>query len=199
VLFRSTYDPSTNIVTITGDTVVDLYLYYNFFIVFDDGVMNRLNDGLVTVSDKDQNIDSSSYSSAAQSKRVLGNVTINNFTNSTTSNNLTQAQYYAASQKSITNTPTTSQYRPTQPTNLSDCFAVLPLKQQGLTIGQTYTDSGGSLQDNNRVYFGPVNIRQANIHLVSDRGEIVDLNGANWSFCMVAEYLYSQAGMENGK
>ena len=194
-----TYDPSTNIVAITGDTVVDLYLYYNFFIVFDDGVMNRLNDGLVTVSDKDQNVDSSSYSNAAQSKRVLGNVTINNFTNSTNSNNLTQAQYYAASQKTIANTSTTSQYRPTQPTNLSDCFAVLPLKQQGLTIGQTYTDSGGSLQDNNRVYFGPVNVRQANIQLVSDRGEIVDLNGANWSFCMVAEYLYSQAGMENGK
>ena len=192
-----TYDPLTNIITITGDTVVDLYLYYNFFIVFDDGVMNRLNDGLVTVSDKDQNVDASSYSSASQSKRVLGNVTINNFTNSTTSNNLTQAQFYSASQKSIANTPTTSQYRPTQPTNLSDCFAVLPLKQQGLTIGQTYTDSGGSLQDNNRVYFGPVNVRQANIQLVSDRGEIVDLNGANWSFCVVAEYLYSQAGMEN--
>ena len=164
--------------------------------------MNRLNDGLVTVSDKDQNVDSSSYSSAAQSKRVLGNVTINNFTNSTTSNNLTQAQYYAASQKAMSNTNTTSsttpnQYRPTQPTNLSDCFAVLPLKQQSMTIGQTYTDSGGTLQDNNRVYFGPVNIRQANIQLVSDRGEVVDLNGANWSFCVVAEYLYSQAGMEN--
>lgn len=192
-----TYDPSTNIITLTGDTVVDLYLYYNFFIILDDGVMNRLNDGLVTVTDKDNNIDSSSYSSVSQSKRVLNNTTtINNFTNSVTSNNLTQAQYYSASQKTISNVP---QYKPIQPTNLSDCFAVLPLKQQGLTIGQTYTDSGGTLQDNNRVYFGPVNIRQATIQLVSDRGEVVDLNGANWSFCMVAEYLYSQAGMENNQ
>ena len=56
-------------------------------------------------------------------------------------------------------------------------------------IGEVY---GGTLQNQERTYFGPVNINRMSVKLMNDRGEIVDLNGANWSFSFVCEQLYQQ-------
>jgi hypothetical protein len=52
---------------------------------------------------------------------------------------------------------------------------------------------GGTLQQQERLYFGPVNIRRMNITLLNDHGEVVDLNGANWSFSFICEQLYQQS------
>jgi len=214
------YDPTTQMVSLTGDSVVDLYLYYNFYIVLNEGVMNHLNDGLVTIAERDTYIDSSKYANAALTRRTY-NYSVNNFTRADAQNQqLTQAMYYATSERStvvkkpsnlsynvqgnITNVSTSSQLintptKATQPTNMSDIFAVLPIKQQNLTIGQTFTENGGYLQDNDRIYFGPVNISKIHVQLINDRGEILDLNGANWSFSVVCEYLYNHMGDENIK
>ena len=40
-----------------------------------------------------------------------------------------------------------------------------------------------------RNYFGPVNIQRMTVKLVSDRGNLVDLNNANWSFSLICEQL----------
>jgi hypothetical protein len=55
-----------------------------------------------------------------------------------------------------------------------------------------YIEFGGTLQNQERLYFGPVNIRRMSIQLLNDRGETVDLNGSNWSFSFVCEQLYQQ-------
>ena len=71
-------------------------------------------------------------------------------------------------------------------------FALLPLKIAGLPNNSIYVDYGGTLQNQERTYFGPVNINRMSVKLMNDRGEIVDLNGANWSFSFVCEQLYQQ-------
>jgi hypothetical protein len=44
--------------------------------------------------------------------------------------------------------------------------------------------------NNNRYYFGPVNIHRMTIKLISDKGNVVDLNNANWSFSFLCQQLY---------
>ena len=77
------------------------------------------------------------------------------------------------------------------PPFLKDMFAFIPLKLTGISAGQNYMEAGGMLQDNDRKYFGPVNIHKLNIQLMNDHGEVINLNGANWSFSMVCDYLYT--------
>jgi len=54
-------------------------------------------------------------------------------------------------------------------------------------------DYGTALQDQQRVYFGPVNISRLSVKLINDRGELVDLNGSNWSFTFLAEEQYNNS------
>jgi hypothetical protein len=48
----------------------------------------------------------------------------------------------------------------------------------------------GSLQDNKRTYFGPVNIDRMRVRLLDDKGNILNLNGAEWSISIISENLY---------
>jgi hypothetical protein len=66
------------------------------------------------------------------------------------------------------------------------------MKVSGLANGAYYIEFGGTLQQQERLYFGPVNIRRMSIKLMNDKGDTVDLNGANWSFSFVCEQLYQQ-------
>jgi hypothetical protein len=66
------------------------------------------------------------------------------------------------------------------------------MKVNGLQNGSNYIEFGGTLQNQERVYFGPVNIHRMSIKLVTDRGDIIDLNNQNWSFSLLCEQLYNQ-------
>lgn len=72
----------------------------------------------------------------------------------------------------------------------SDIFAVIPITKDIDTVsGQVLTETRG-LQINERVYFGPVDIDKFHIKLLTDLGEPLNLNGIDWSFCMIVESLY---------
>ena len=47
-----------------------------------------------------------------------------------------------------------------------------------------------SLQENKRVYFGPVNLVRMRVTLIDDMGNIVNLNGADWNITLISEILY---------
>jgi len=102
---------------------------------------------------------------------------------------LTQTQLYTINQITKNREKNTS-YRGKAPNN-SDTFAIIPIKISGNTdTGQMYTDFSGSLQDNKRVYFGPVDIDRMHIKLVDDRGYTVNLHGAEWCVTIIADVLY---------
>jgi hypothetical protein len=73
-----------------------------------------------------------------------------------------------------------------------DVFAIIPLKIAGQQQNTPYVDFSGTLQNQERMYFGPVNIHRMTVKLKNDRGELVDLNNANWSFSLICEQLYQQ-------
>lgn len=186
----------TNIVTIIGDTGVCTNLYNYFIICLDDFNQNHLNDGLVTITDKDKSIPLPAYGSKSSftCDPVSGQLTYNTSL-TTDGSHLTEKQIYALTQiannqysTSATGVSVSAKSYGTGPF-AKDVFAILPMKVAGLSNGSSYMEYGGTLQNQSRNYFGPVNIRRMSVSLISDRGNKVDLNNANWSFSIVCEQL----------
>jgi hypothetical protein len=73
----------------------------------------------------------------------------------------------------------------------ADILAILPVKTSvGIPTGSLLVEFSGALQDNNRVYFGPVDIDRMAVKLLDDKGNILNLNGNDWCFTLICECLY---------
>lgn len=55
---------------------------------------------------------------------------------------------------------------------------------------QPYVVYGSQLEATDRTYFGPVNIDRMRVRLLDDKGNLVNLNDADWSFSLLVEQLY---------
>jgi hypothetical protein len=100
---------------------------------------------------------------------------------------LTQSQLYTINEI-IKNNDNNSNFRTMAPTT-TDVFALIPVKSN-ITTGSTYVEFSGSLQDNIRTYFGPVNIDRLRVRLLDDKGNMLDLHGGEWSLTIISENLY---------
>jgi hypothetical protein len=186
----SNYTIASGYVSIDSDSVVTLNLYNYFIICIDDYNSSQINDGLITLTGMDNNNQLPSYSSRVnkQCDPVTGNL-IYNTIESVDYSKLTQNQIYSLTQ--ITNAnlqnnlPENKIYSSTP--SVSNVFGIIPI-QPG-TNGQTFVEYGGSLQNQDRNYYGPVNISKMSVKLITDRGDVLNLNGANWSFSMIFEQL----------
>jgi hypothetical protein len=101
---------------------------------------------------------------------------------------LTQAQIYTVNEI-IKNRSKTISFRSKAPTT-TDTFALLPIKYGNMKTGDIYVEFSGSVQDNKRIYFGPVNIDRMRITLLDDRGNVLDLHGGEWSITLISQNLY---------
>ena len=182
---------------LSGDTITASVPYTNvgptyFLLVIDDFNQNHLNQGLVNIDDTDTTLSAPSY--------IDADINYSCFTSTSGYNSpfpvyipnaptrLTQAQLYSANQI-LENRKNTTSYRTAGPTT-TDVLAVIPLKVGGLSFGDKYIEFGSSLLQNERVYFGPVNISRMRVTLRDDKGNVVNLNGADWSFSLVSTHLY---------
>jgi hypothetical protein len=100
---------------------------------------------------------------------------------------LTQSQIYSINEI-IKNNSNNTNHRLKAPTT-TNVFSVVPIKVPS-TNGQLITEFGGSLQDNKKTYFGPVNIEKMHVQLLDDKGNVLNLNGVDWSITLIAECLY---------
>lgn len=182
---NTTYSNYT--ISLTGDTTLSTNLYNYFLISLDDYIQNRINDGLVTITRNDTSITIPSYSySTTKVCDPATNTLVSTSLPQSNSDNVTQKQIYALNQSLQSTTNQTKQY--SSGPFVKDLFGLIPIKPG--TNGTYYIEFGGTLQNQERVYFGPVNIRKMTIQLLNDRGDIVDLNGSNWSFSFICEQLY---------
>ena len=213
--------------------VINLYGTKYFIIVLDDFNQNRINNGLVSITELSKSLAIPSYYNTSQpyicsssttsltqlfdlnalgqlsntspEEAALLGLNQDNLFNSlldkidlTGSNvqeilpsaprTLTQAQIYTVNEI-IKNRSKTISFRSNAPTN-SDVFAIIPIKYGSMSTGQLYTELSGQFQDNKRIYFGPVDIDRLSIQLLNDKGNVVDLNGVDWSITILAELLY---------
>jgi hypothetical protein len=190
-------DASTNIVTMQGDSSLDLYLFKNLYLIVDDFTQNHLNDGLITGVRNTPNAERPAYSSSGTRvcNPLTSNIQSSIFNASQPGMGLTQNQLFAANQINSENIVKNSTKLYSDPPYVKDMFAMIPIKVSSLKQGDVFTEYGGTLQDNDRKYFGPVNITKLRIQLLNDHGDVINLNGSNWSFSFICEYLYNTKGV----
>ena len=70
-------------------------------------------------------------------------------------------------------------------------LGIIPIRKSQLTgLGEYYVEFGGTLQNNERLYTGPVDLQHLNVKLFNDNGQLLDLNNHDWSFSLVVEHQY---------
>jgi hypothetical protein len=203
----------------TAIAVLDLYGSKYFILVLDDYNQNHINNGLITITELSTKLAVPSYYNTSQpyictssASNISPLLSVNSIGNSTNQDfnalqdkidfgygkiqtilpsaprTLTQAQIYTVNEI-IKNREKNTSYRGKAPTS-SDTFALIPIKRGGLNTGDMYVDFSGSIQDNKRIYFGPVDIDRMHIRLLDDRGYTVDLHGQDWCITLISENLY---------
>ena len=204
------YGQPGTLIQIVGDTTVSVNLFDYFLLCVDDFNQNHLNDGMVTVASATRSFALPSYANKADyvCDPVTGLLTYNaTATNPVDHNRLTQKQLYSltslanSKQESsiITSAPNVNGKSYGTGPYAEDVFGFIPMKTAGLAPGAVYVDYGGTLQNQERTYFGPVNIYKLGIKLISNRGDVIDLNGSDWSFSFLVEQLYQQKPTINTK
>jgi hypothetical protein len=100
---------------------------------------------------------------------------------------LTQAQIYSINE--INKNQNLTNFRSKAPTT-SDILAIIPIKTSGVSTGTVLVEFSGSLQDNIRTYFGPVNVERLSVKLLNDKGHVLNLNGLDWVITLICDCLY---------
>ena len=158
-------------------------------ISLDDYIQNHLNDGLVTITRKETAISVPEYSYATtQVCDPITKTLVSSSSQQANSDNVTNKQIYSLNQSISSQKNPLKTYSPGP--FIKDLFGFIPIKPPSKN-GDYYIEFGGSMQNQERLYFGPVNIRKMTIQLLNDRGDTVDLNNSNWSFSFICEQLYT--------
>ncbi len=184
------YDPFSDIltnakVTLPGDSVVSVSLYNKLFIVLEDYNQNHVNDGLVSVSQRDTRATLPVY--ALRNIYNCNPETNERMNQGLNGKNLTNRQIYSMNQIIESQNESSDSNKGTR--SLKDVFAIVPIKY-GLRPGDIFVEFGGTLQAQERTYFGPVNISRLRVKLLTDRGDVINLNNADWSFQIICEQLW---------
>jgi hypothetical protein len=178
---------------LTSEAVIDTYGPKYFMLVLDDYKNNRINGGVVSVTNTETRLDQSYYYDSDIPCESIPDpfggptdkITVNIPSEPRT---LTEAQLYAVNEIRR-NRDLTRVDRVAEPTS-SNVFAMVNFNKNGLAIGSTISDSGLALSTFTRDYFGPVTLQRLKVTLVDDNGFVVNLNGNDWSFTFAAKALY---------
>jgi hypothetical protein len=177
---------------VISSSVMDIYGSKYFLLVLDDYNTSHLNKGLVNITDTATKLDVPSYyhkgttdSSSTSTFLDCTEKTVPQIQR-TAPRTLTRAQILTVN--NILKDRATSSNRIPGP-NPSDVFALLPLSLDRDSTN-SYIVFGSDLQFNKREYFGPVDIERITARLVDDKGNTVNLHGADWSFSFIVEQLY---------
>lgn len=175
-------------------------------LVLEDFNTNRINKGLVTIQDIDSKLSLPKYYQPGTINELKidnpdclkanpqdSNVVESTFVKVPTYSQgiprvITQKQQYSLNEI-IKNRKTSTNQKITPPST-TNVFAIVPLRSAGKTFGELITEFSGPLPLNIRNYFGPVDIERMKVTLYDDKGNILNLNGAEWSFTMISEHLY---------
>jgi hypothetical protein len=186
-------DPNGN----TGTGIVDLNGTKYLILVIDDYNQNHVNNGLVSITEYSSVLKLPSYYSPDLPYTCLS-ATPNDGINSeytktqimlpSAPRTLTNSQLYTINEINKNRNNNTN-HRAKAPTS-TDILAMIPIKPTGLATGSLIIEFSGSLQDNIRTYFGPVNIDRMRVKLLNDKGNVLNMNGSDWCVTLICDCLY---------
>lgn len=176
----------------TSSQQINVNLYNEFSIVLDDFNNNRLPSAIVSGEPQTTNFEIPSYAKrSATMCDENGNLLLS--IKGKNNNNLTEKQLSAIySNIETSQTKISDINNANKKVNAKDVFAIIPLNLTGLTAGELFVKDGITLQEQERNYFGPVDIQRISVKLLTDKGTLVNLNKDNWSFSFVCEQIHDQ-------
>jgi len=186
-------DPNGN----TGTGIVDLNGTKYLILVIDDYNQNHVNNGLVSITEYSNVLKMPSYYSPDLPYTCQGTSPNNGINSEYTQTQimlpsaprtLTNSQLYTINEINKNRNNNTN-YRSKAPTS-TDILAMIPIKPTGLSTGGLIIEFSGSLQDNIRTYFGPVNVDRMRVRLLNDKGNVLNMNGADWCVTLICDCLY---------
>ena len=168
---------------------LNVNLYNEFSIVLDDYNNNRMPSAIVSGEPPATDISIPSYAKrTAAYCDENGNLVLS--TKDKNNNNLTLKQLSAVYSNIETAQAKQSDiFTANKRVIAKDVFAVIPLNISGISVGELFVKEGVTLLEQQRSYFGPVDIQRISVKLLTDKGNLVNLNGADWSFSFVCEQL----------
>jgi len=180
--------------TIYANSACSLYGPQYLLLSIDDYQHNRLNKAIIGTIDTAKKLDMPSYNdSQTRTNDPDGNC----IATMTAPRRLTQAQLYTIN--TIQQNRLQKKQRNAAPTT-NNVLAIIPIEPRKTTTNSDQTKIfsiptpivafGDTIKSNSREYFGPVNIERLGIKLVDDKGTLIDLNGADWSFTIKVKQLY---------
>jgi len=186
-------DPNGNI----GTGIVDLNGTKYLILVIDDYNQNHVNNGLVSITEYSNVLKMPSYYSpdlpytcfaANPDGGINSEYSKTQIMLPSAPRTLTNSQLYTINEINKNRNNNTN-HRAKAPTS-TDILAMIPIKPTGLSTGSLIIEFSGSLQDNIRTYFGPVNIDRMRVKLLNDKGNVINMNGADWCVTLICDCLY---------
>ena len=159
-----------------------------FIVVLDDLNKNQTNKGLVQISNRKEIVNKEKY--FKNTDNSLNCLTSSNFNTYIDSNgrSLTKNQLYSILQVNNEKNKINENNSKLDGNLINNVFAVIPFESKSLVWGQLNYISDKSRYK--RIYKGPVDINSMNIKLLDDKGNLLDLNGGEWSMNLISTNLY---------
>jgi len=175
-----------------SNSTVDTYGTKYIVVVLDDLNQNRLNSGIVNIVDTSTTLSVPDYFNTTIPNVCAPDPQLNNvptpFYVASVPRTLTSKQLYSIN-SILDNRKNTYKYRSSAPST-SDVFALIFPRKGSASSGDMLVDLGSSMAYNRRTYFGPVNIERLKVTLQDDKGNLLNINGADWSMSIIVEQLY---------
>jgi hypothetical protein len=172
-----------------GDNTTSVHIYTNFSVILDDYNNNRLGDTIVAGEPPDTTLSLPSYAKrTAVACDNSGNLLLSLLDKN--GNNMTAKQLTSVySNIESAQASKTDSFTVNKNVFAKDVFAVIPLNTSGLNANEILVQNGATLQEQERVYFGPVDIQRLSVKLMTNKGSLINLNGADWNFSFICEQL----------
>jgi hypothetical protein len=174
--------------TITGESTLNIYTTKYILLYLDDYNKNQLNNGLVGIGENEQTLSLPSYFNNDLSYNCASvEYSEAKSVQPSAPRRITQAQIYSINEI-IKSRKTRTNNRYTAPNN-SNILAKIPIKYSSNSFGNMLVeDKYNDIYE--RKYFGPVDIEKMKVSLLDDKGNVLDLNGNDWSITLSINYLY---------
>lgn len=182
------YDVPPQDATVESEMICYIPYTKYFVVVIDDMNKNQTNKGLVQISDSRDFIQPTKYfNSKDNSLNCLTDGNFDNFVNES-GRNMTKNQLYSALQINNFRKSVHNKNSKLDTHSVGNVFGIIPFENKSLVWGESMFTS-----DKNRfkrVYHGPVDISKMKIQLLDDRGNLLNLNGNEWSMTLISTHLY---------
>lgn len=174
--------------TINGESLCFIPYTKYFIIILDDRNKNQTNKSLVQISSEKEFIQPTQhFKDIDNSLNCLNNGNFDTFVGYENTQ-LTQKQLYSRLQINNHKSTFKNKNSTLDAMGINNVFGIVPFEQKSLVWGESMFTS-----DKNRFkrkYNGPIDIDKMEIKLLDDRGNLLNLNGAEWSMTLISTHLY---------